>query len=235
MDSLYIYLNESKALQRSFNRFSLRTFYDYTPSAFAAAREYMFSECAPSCVGYDYENSFKPIFDEKFSEHYFNSFVVNTMQEAALDFVNDFEETFNGTCVAYSYRYFDASLPFEFFMNYSSCTDRNVFGCVTFEDDTFAGDASKMLDDWETALNYHKLNRHDIEKYTIQTQVRVVDKQMEDITRTINESQIVPHAPIENLYYDGLFVKAFSWLNKKYPIGSKKRERLKKLVGKFIK
>ena len=195
----------------------------------------MFSEFAPSCVGYDFENGFAPLFDEGFSEHYFNSFVVNTIQDAALDFVEDFERTFSNTVVTHLYRNFDASLPFEFFMNYATRTDRDVMGCVTFEDDTFAGAPSKMIDDWEKALNYHKLNGQDIEKYTIQTQVRVVDRDSAEDVIALNSAMLATQVSTENIYSDGLFEKAYKWLNEKYPIGSKKRERLKKLVGKFIK
>lgn len=234
VDCMYIYSNESKALQRANGRFSLRTFYDYTPSAFAAARELMFSEFAPSCVGYDCENGFAPVFDKSFSEHYFNSFVINTMQDAALDFVKDFEKTFSETSIIYLFRNFDASLPFEFFMNYSTRTDRNIFECVTFEDDTFMGDPSKMVNDWETALNYHKLNRQDIEKITIQTQVRVVEKEANNSSNEIEEKNSLPEE-LKDLCYDGLFVKAYTILNKKYPKGSKKRERLKKVIKIFIK
>lgn len=230
VDCLYIYSNESNALERAItNGFDLRTFYDYTPSAFAAARELMFSEIAPSCVGYDPEKNMAPIFDSEYSEHYFNKFVIGSMQEGALDFVSDFESTFCGTVVTELYRKFDASLPFEFFMNYASERDRSVFDCVTFEDDTFAGEPSKLTDDWGAAVKYHKLDTALGQNVNVQTQIRVVEKSYEPFPVN-SDSQ-----PKDSIYADGLLVKTFEWLNREYPIGSKKRERLKKFIKLFVK
>lgn len=235
VDCLYIYSNESKAMQRANKKFSMRTFFDYTPSVFAAAREYMFSELAPSCVGYDYEKDFSPVFDEKFEEHYFNEFVVGAMQSAALDFVDDFERTFGDTIIADLYRNFDASLPFEYFLHYSPRTDRNVFDCVTFEDDTFAGGMSKMGDDWEKAISWHKLNSAGGERIIVETQYKIIEKQVDSVGNTTAIATADIPEELETLYTDGMFVKAYTKLNSKYPLGSKKRERMKKFAKLFIK
>lgn len=233
VDCLYIYANESKAIERAVtNGFSLRTFYDYTPSAFAAARELMFSELSPSCIGYDPNNNMEPIFDPDFSEHYFNRFVIGSMQKGALDFIYDFESVFADTIVTKMYRKFDASLPFEYFMNYSSYRDRSIFGCVTFEDDTFAGEPSKLIDEWDAAVKYHKLDAAFGQNVNVQTQIRVVEKEYEPVLiQPETDSLQNQENPV---YADGLFMKAFDWLNRKYPVGSKKRERLKKFVKIFI-
>lgn len=229
VDCLYIYANESKAIERAItNGFSLRTFYDYTPSAFAAARELMFSELRPSCIGYDANNNMHPLFDSSYSEHYFNRYVIESMQKGALDFIYDFESVFAGTIVTKMYRKFDASLPFEYFLNYSSQNDRSIFGCVTFEDDTFAGEPSKLLDDWNVAISYHKLDAAFAQNYNVKTQIRVVEKEYEPFLIQPEKDALIN---AENqIYADGIFIKAFEWINRKFPIGSKKRERIKKIL-----
>ncbi len=224
VDCLYIYTNESKALERARKKnFVIKTFYDYTPSVYAATRELVFSEMAPSCTGYSFEGKMKPIFDTNYCEHYFNKFVIGTMQEAALDFVKDFEQCFSNTEIPYLFRNYDASLPFEYFINFSKELDRHIFGCITFEDDTFAGGQIKLVDEWQKALNYHKLNTFYCEENT---------ENINETNNNINKQKIVQD--VENIYSDGLFVKAFYSLNKKFPIGSKKRELLKKLIKPFL-
>ena len=231
VDCLYVYLNEGEAIERAEAMgFTLRTFYDYTPSAYAAARELMFSELAPSCIGYDTENGMVPIFDPQYNEHYFNEFIISSMHKGALDMVADFNDKFGDSIVSKLFRNFDASLVIEYFMNYSSETDRGVFGCVTFEDDCFAGEPTKLTDDWRTAVKYHKLDNASCKNVSVPTHIRVVEKEYEPINTATSEP--VDENPI---YNDGLFVKAFEWLNKKYPIGSKKRERLKKVMKLFIR
>ena len=65
--------------------------------------------------------------------------------------------TFSSTIVPDLYRGFDASLPFEYFLHYAPKSDREVLGCVTFEDDLYACKSFSLMDDWEKAIGYHKL------------------------------------------------------------------------------
>lgn len=239
VDCYYIYTNESQAKERALDKsFSVKTFYDYTPSAYAAARELVFSKLAPSCIGYDIDHGMQPVFESGYNEHYFNRYIIGTMQQAALEFVEDFEACFADTFIPRLYRRFDASLPFEYFMNYSSHADRDMFACVTFEDDSFAGGSSGLADDWEEAVRYHRLDGERRENGDVRPGSGVsqdLPPQAADVRQNGVESNPRTQEPgMENLYMDGLFMKAFSWLNEKYPIGSKKRERLKKLVGMFV-
>ena len=230
VDCLYLYTNESRALERARRMgFSIRTFYDYTPTAYAAARELMFSETGPSCVGYDMQNGMAPLFDPDYQEHYFNEFVLNTMQEAALDFVRDFERTFRDTPVPFLYRGFDASLPFEFFLHYSAPADRQIFGCITFEDDSFAGKPSALTEEWQKAISYHRLDQDVPEKEVVRTVIRSNDADQE----VLRGLKALPDG-LEELYVDGLFVKAFRALNEKLPPGSRRRETIKKAASLLI-
>ncbi len=205
VDCLYVYIYEGTAMERAINKgFSLRTFYKYTPSVLAAVREIIFSKMSPSCIGYDYKNM-QPIFEEEYKEHYFNEFVIKTMQEGALDFIENFMKTFSSTVVLNLYRDFDASLPFEYFLHYAPKSDREILGCITFEDDLYACKSFTLLDDWEKAIAYHKL-----------------------YLPTPVSGLAIPHN-------DSLMMKFISFINKKYPVGSKRRERLKKLSKIFIR
>lgn len=229
IDCLYIYTNESKAIERSRHKgFSIRTFYDYTPSAFAASREILFSEIAPSCIGYDIEKNMEPIFDSEYEEHYFNEYILETMQNAALDFISEFELTFKNTEVLYLFRNFDASLPFEYFMHFSCKEDRYPFECITFEDDTFAGKPVKLVDEWQKAIIYHKLDTQVPQKDVVQNHIRANDS-----TQTnMYEKRISDE--IEEIYTDGLLMQVFKSFNNKFPVGSKKREIIKKLLSVFV-
>lgn len=49
-----------------------------------------------------------------------------------------------------------------------------------------------------------------------------------------NEEMKQKYEVFENVYADGLIVDFIKIINKRYPMGSKKRERIKKIVGKII-
>lgn len=231
VDCLYLYTNESKAIERSLHRgFSIRTFYDYTPTAYAAARELVFSEIAPSCIGFDVENQMAPVFDPDYEEHYLNQYVLDTMQNAALDFVNEFERTFKDTEIPFLFRNFDASLPFEYFMHFSTGEDRRILECITFEDDTFAGKPVKLVDEWQNAIHYHRLDGRASEKEVVQNVIR---SNSPDHTAAIRGGEW-PEG-LGELYSDGLFVQAFRTLNRTFPVGSRRRERIKKILSLFMR
>ena len=112
-------------------------------------------------------------------------------------------------------------------MWYSSGKDRAVLGCVTFEDDSFAGEKIRLTDEWENALVYHRLNEKIPEKEIVQSVIR---------SNAGDQTGAGDRQPegTEGIYADGIFLKAYELLNRKLPIGSRKRETVKKIVSRFI-
>lgn len=209
VNSLYIHTLKDIANKRQKHYSCIcKTFYDYKPAITGVMREHLLMELGPSTIGYKKENgSLLPIFEE-YKEDFVAAYVTKIIQGAALDFITDFYETFNGHLSNIYARGYDLSLPFEYFLHNSKEMDRRIFSSMKFEDDMGEGKIINALDFWNNEISQRNL--------------------IFDANATIN-NDILP-----NLYADGLFVKSFRFINQKFPYGSRQREMLKKVVRFFV-
>ena len=155
IDTYFCNINHSEALRHAeMGGFRLKTFFDGKPTMIGHAYEMMVSALAPSTIKYDIvDGKVKEVFEEYYSSSTFE-FAMNTMQEAAIDFVstliNVFEEDIN---TLYFQNYY-ISLPFQAYLNSSREIDKYPFSSVIFEDDLSMGGLKKMIKVWQEELYF---------------------------------------------------------------------------------
>lgn len=158
VDAFYIHKNDDCCCEKERkNGFRVFSFYDHTPSITGAAREMMFSEYAPSCIGYNVcKGTVQPVFDE-FTNDYPTKYLIDQMQGEALKFVEDFCSLYGSDLDIMFMRNEDVSYPYEFFLNYLTEADSKMFECCDFEDDMWAGTTLDLPEYWKRCISYHKL------------------------------------------------------------------------------
>lgn len=150
IDAFYIHYNSDRALNISkSNGFKVKSLYDFCPVVTGTMRELLMSEYAPSCIGYqmDKTNGVAPVFEE-FEVQYTDKFIINLIQNSALEFVYDMVDTFGEDLSHMPFQYEVACLPFEYFLNRSKQFDRTILSSFVFEDDLYLGKKTKALDFW---------------------------------------------------------------------------------------
>lgn len=118
---------------------------NYTPLVTGMVRETICSECGPSCIGYDNEGT--PIKESFLQDLPSHSEILN-MQNAAIQFINDFLVLFSDKFDLLCSRPFDFILPFEIYNIYSKFKDRKWAEIFYFEDLLGEGTFLNMLDFW---------------------------------------------------------------------------------------
>lgn len=157
VDALYVHQNDDQCDERARkNGFHVYTYYDFTPSVTGGAREVLFSEYAPSCIGYDPQDHAKPIF-ENTEENYPAKFLIQEIQKSALAFIRDFTDVFGDFLWDMDMRSSDISYPYEYFLHTLTDADSKMFDCIEFEDDMWAGKTMRLSDYWKECIRYHKI------------------------------------------------------------------------------
>lgn len=150
----YIHTCLDKAYQRGIkSSIKINCFYDFTPYISGIAREMLMSELTGSCIGYRFEGDKAFPLLEDFKINGGTYFAVHLMQRGALDFVNDMVEIFG----AYNKRLFIrnhyASIPFDYYLAYSTPFDRSVFSETAFEDDMGLGNEINFEKFWNDMIH----------------------------------------------------------------------------------
>lgn len=131
----------------------LKSLYPYTPFITGIIREQLLSELTPSCIGYDDINGkFQPIFED-YECNLQTWFITHTLQMAALDFVKDMVACYGDDIKHLAYRFYDASIPLEYWFHYPKTVDQNIFKGTLFEDDMGMGNHKSLVDFWNRELN----------------------------------------------------------------------------------
>lgn len=133
---LYMHLNGGVGLERS-ARYGLnvQSFYDYKQAVTGVVRELMFSSVEPKCERYGEVNGvFGPIFEKQTHCDYLGGQVIRTIQSAALAFVDDWVATFERDSPCLAVRRTDASLPYDYFLTFSTPQDHEFLSMFTFDD-----------------------------------------------------------------------------------------------------
>lgn len=213
INSYYIHSNSDVVHARErVGNFTNNTFYSYKPAITGVMREHMFMQMGPSTIGYDFEaETIKPIFEE-YEIDYATQFMTDIVQNAALDFVRDFTTLFNDYKDILNYRKEDASQPFEYYLHYAKNLDKNIFSNLVFEDEFGEGKRFYAVDFWQKDIAHFRL-----ETLTSNTGVNSISNELVE------------------LYQDGLLVAFIKKINEFMPKGSRKREVVKKVAGKFMK
>ena len=218
VNSCYFHEHEPWALQRKETQgFSIDSFYSFKPCAAFVVREQIFTPNQASCNGFNRDSNGKIV--PTFAEHkikYKERYVMGILQQWSLLFVKDLVSIFGENLDQLVFNKFDACIPFEFYMHYAENFDKKLMAAVEFEDEFGTNDTISLYEYWRTEAETYHLNcivDETIDYATIKEHLR------EEIYRE------------EGVFKDGVFMKMYNKVNKLFPIGSKRREFIKKISG----
>ncbi len=117
--------------------FKIHNFYNYRPEISGLMREHIFSDTNGSCIGFAQKDGGVQEIFESANHIYPDAFVINTIQNGAVDFVQEFVHIFGKYAALLDYSNIDVSLPFEGFLRYPNVNDMHIFSASYFEDMVF--------------------------------------------------------------------------------------------------
>lgn len=158
VDAMYVHENDDNCSERErTGNFKVHSYYEHTPAITGGAREVLFSDCSPSCIGYDTKgNNVEPIFEDKEND-YSVDYLINEIQRNAIEFVKDYCDSFGEYLDNMDMRNLDISYPYEYFLHTLTDADSKMFDCFEFEDDLWAGKTQRLSDYWKECIRYHKI------------------------------------------------------------------------------
>lgn len=209
--SLYIHVNSEIAKKRQ-NQYQCPSecFYGSKPCITGVIREHMMMELGPSTIGYEKVDGKLVPKVEPYKIDYPNEFVTRLIQNAAIDFIKDYCDTFGSFRNAIVLPLEALSAPFEYYLHDSKLFDRQIFAMLPFEDSLGEGGIFNALDFWNQEIHNHCLT-------TAQNTVIGLPPEMSD------------------LYVDGVFVKFYKMINRWFPHGGLARAVVRKIAGIFIR
>ena len=140
------YKNSNK--MKAYSGFEVSSFYDFRPSVSGLFREHLLSDCKGSCIGYELCGEKAEAVNEDESKLYSDRFVVDTIQNAALAFVEDYLKTFMGYYEELDFSPIEASLPLEGFLRQPTCMDLHIFSASFFEDEVWGAKADINIEEF---------------------------------------------------------------------------------------
>lgn len=162
IDTYFININHEEAIKHaSLGNFQLHTFYDYKPKFTGLLREILFSKCAPSCIEYKVDGMKVTEVFEDYSQTYQEKFLINTIQNAALDFIKDMISIFGSDLDRLYYQNYYISMPYEMLLQSACYVDRRVMDAIIFEDDIRSSETISVAEQWDKEIKWH--NQHSLD------------------------------------------------------------------------
>lgn len=219
VNSYYFHEHEPWALDRKSKiGFTIQSFYGFKPCSAFVLREQVFTPAQPSCVGFEETNDqVSPVFGT-YKASYKEEFILGNIQKNALAFVADMVNIFTDDITEIQFNRFDACLPFEYFMHYAKKFDRMIMAAVDFEDEFGTNEVLSICDYWDKEQKNYKLNWNHESAVSNQERQKMKEEIRQEVFRE------------EGIFQDGVFMKLFHKTNKMFPVGSKRREFVKKLA-----
>lgn len=143
IDSFYLHTISDIGMRRS-SAYGIyeNSFYNFLPKFAGGLREQLFSQIAPSCIGYTKkEYGHKPLFE---NQKYGDTTVITDIQKSALDFIDDICTTFRGSLDLIHILPHDASKPLEHYFNTATKKSMHIYKNFSFED--FISFGNKQID-----------------------------------------------------------------------------------------
>lgn len=168
IDTYFIHCNNEAGFYNShYGKYQLNTFYSYRPVFTGTLREYILSDSAPSCKGYQKINDeVVPIFKETKEENYFLREIMQLIQQGACEFTKDLVAIFGNDIHNISFEKYYMSLPFEYYLHLSQPLDREIFKSLEFDENI--GESLNMLNFWKSTLqnnNYYQTNENFMQSF----------------------------------------------------------------------
>ena len=207
--SFYIHVNSEMAeIRQQKYQCPSECFYPCKPCVTGVIREHLLMELGPSTIGYEEVNGkLQPQFEE-YEPSYESDFVTEIIQSSALELVRDYYNTFQDRLILPLNA---LSAPFEYYLHHSQPFDRQIFSTLKFEDKLGEGRSLSALAFWNNAISVHGL---------LGDGKNVCIGLPEDLN---------------DLYWDGVFVKFYRKINRWFPKGGRGREIMKKIAPLFIR
>lgn len=135
VDALFVHEDYHSSIRlKNHSGFKIASFYDAHPNMTGLVREHILSETAGSCTGFQEKDGLiEPVFEDQ-AKRYSDLFVVNSLQQGAIDFVGEFVETFAEYMDQIDFSTQEVSLPFEGFLRTPGDVDLGIFSESYFED-----------------------------------------------------------------------------------------------------
>lgn len=154
VDTYFLNINKDEGLEYANNGgYKLKTFFAAKPTSTGNAYELLLSKLAPSCIGYNCEGEKVEPYFEKYVRIYQVEYIVNIMQKAAIEFVQDISDIFGEDINILYYQDYYISLPIMAYINSARMLDKQPLLAVEFEDDIGVGKTRKMIDDMKQELD----------------------------------------------------------------------------------
>lgn len=162
IDTYFLNINQDEAIKYSkIAGYNLETYFDAKPSVTGFAYESIISELAPSTIGYDLTGEkVKPIL-EKDNKTYQERYVINMIQKAAQEFVEDILSIFGSEFKNLYYQDYYMSLPFMSYINSSKPIDMLIFNSINFEDTIRIKEIKPITEDWMKEREYRNQRNMD--------------------------------------------------------------------------
>lgn len=153
---VYLYcLNNQAYFRNYFLNLGLKTYFDSIPTKQPGfLSEELFRENGPSCISYYQDGKIQPQFEKYFCTRIHTN-MINLLHSGALEFVQDFSNSFDRKLDYIFRRYEDLALPFILFNDSAKPYDRRFFANSFFEDDLGVGTLS-LLDTWNSLIPFNK-------------------------------------------------------------------------------
>lgn len=162
LDAMFVYGGHELQKREYKDNFHVYRFYNVLPDAPDFLREYLLSDPAPACIGYNMiGNTVTPIW-EKDNKQANELFVIHTIQRAALEFLDEFYHTFSNCEDSICFSPQEVSLPFEGFLRYAARQDRHIFSACYGEDKVYSARSIFNVEDF---LNGQYEERKNIETF----------------------------------------------------------------------
>lgn len=140
VDVLFVHEDYDRSVQmKRLGDFGVTSFYDFRPMISGLFREHLLSDCAGSCIGYrSTPNGTEAILEEG-DKLPTDSFVVKSIHDGALQFMEDYLSRFGDILDQLDYSPVEVSLPLESFMRHPTALDLRIFRSSYFEDEVYGG------------------------------------------------------------------------------------------------
>ncbi len=176
----YISKDGYSALSRiSANNLNIHSYYNFTPSMQGIINEYIFSDRAPSCVGYEEKNGkISVVFENKMND-YVGDYVVNEINRGAYDFVKVFMESYSKLFDLIKIQPMDSSLLYEHFLVAPKVFDRAIFDYCLIEDEFYGGIKERKLTEiWDWQIGDRNLAKKNNTIVKVEYVDRIVEKEV---------------------------------------------------------
>ncbi len=234
VNSCYFHEHEPWAVMRKqYQEFSIDSFYSFKPCSAFVLREQIFTPMQPSCTGLepDKDGNIVPSFAEN-NVKYKEELILGIIQKYGIKFVEDIISIFSEDLNQLIFNYFDACIPFEYYMHYAKPFDQKIMKAVEFEDEFGTGDTISLYDYWIKEQDTFRLRKN----------ISIVNKSNGDMLSERNMNSDIDYDTIreqirkevyeqEGVFKDGCFMRLYRKFNTMFPLNSKRRQFVKRILG----